>query len=154
MCRSVECGIGTMVFSNAERRVLARVGIVALLSLTHPSSAAITVTLDSIVVSPANSAHFRWTYEVALDNNSRCNIPGDGFPGPAAVNPLAPAPGDFLTLYDFGGVTGVTGRTGNLYAESVMILSGRGATPGTDHHIPNDRHYPLQEPPDNTFVTN
>jgi len=116
----------------------------------QPASADIVLEFLGVSVSPVDPGHFRWTYNAHVGPVSRVNAPGDGIAGPAAPLPGSSNPGDFVTLYDFRGFTGVAGVTGPAAAEWSVLAPLTGPTPGSGA----DGHFPTQLPPDNGTIEN
>lgn len=126
------------------------VGVGLVPGTARPAQADIVLEFVGVSVSPVDPSHFRWTYNVNVGPISRVNAPGDGITGPAAPSPGAPNPGDFATLYDFRGFTGVAGVVGPIAGSWSVTSQLVGFTPG----VGADGHFPTQSPPDSASIDN
>jgi hypothetical protein len=136
----------------AKRRI-ALLGLAVLGAAAVPNKADANFIVTFVNTTPSGSNHL-WNYTVELSDNSRANLAGSGSTGPGAVNPAAPAPGDFFTIYDFAGFTGFFSTTGLLNTDFTVTSTIFGATPGTTLGNPNDTHFQLQSPADSPSFMN
>jgi len=128
-------------------------GVLALgLLVGQPAHAFITVTFNSIT--PLGGGIFRWNYTAAVDPGSQADPTGVGLTGPGAIAPGSPNPGDFWTMYDFLGYTGVSGVTSGNAADFTITSQVIGATPGFVTPGGNDQHFPPVLAADDPAITN
>src|SRR5262249_26679551 len=115
----------------------------------------ITVVFNSVVANGGGPGIFRWNYTAKVDPASRANEPGNGAAGPGGTGP---APGDFVTMYDFLGATGSAGITaagpGHVAGDYLIQQQLLGATPGFNLLAQNDAHYPAVIASDDPTITN
>jgi hypothetical protein len=135
------------------KRLIALLGLAVFGAAAVPNEADANFIVTFVNIAPS-AGGFTWNYTVELGDSSRANLAGSGTTGPGAVNPAAPAPGDFFTIYDFAGYTGVFSTTGLLTSDFSLVTATLGATPGTTLGNLNDTHFQLQSPADSGSFVN